>query len=78
MKDKYQLHLTRHTEDETYEEVKDSLSFSLFGNQTMAVPGPRSGIKKRTFYHLPEENIKARTTEVPTFQVVFLFPLIIR
>ena len=64
VKDKYQLHLTRQTENASYVELKDSLTFTEFGNQTMAKPGPRSGIKERIFYNLTEEDIKARTSEV--------------
>ena len=64
MKDKYFIHVTRHLQDDTYVEVKDSLSFSIFGNTSMSQPGSRSGIEKRIFYHLPSETIDERAAEV--------------
>ena len=57
-------------DDSDYIEVKDSKSVCQFGNKQMAVPGPTSGIKKRTFFDLQGEVVKQRrqdTDEGKTF-----------
>ena len=64
VKDKYQIHLTRHIQDDQYIEVKDSETFCDFGNLSMAKPGPKSGIEKRTFANLDGEIIQKRSREV--------------
>ena len=64
MKSKYEIHLTRRTQNQDYLEVKDSRSFSRFGEDNMGRPGPKSGIEKRLFYHLDENSIKGRSEEV--------------
>ena len=43
-----------------YIEVKDSKTVCQFGEQQMAVPGPTSGIKRRTFFDLQGEVVKKR------------------
>ena len=47
-------------EHSEYIEVKDSKSVCQFRNQQMAVPGPKSGIKRRTFFDLQGEAVKQR------------------
>ena len=58
------MHLNRHVEDEDYLEVVDSASFTEFGKTFLATPGPKSGIEKRTFYNLTDEEIKLRAEQV--------------
>ena len=62
MKTKLRLHRTRHEGGEI--EVVDSTTFCKFGERFLATPGPRSGIEKRTFKELRDEDIKARAEEV--------------
>ena len=62
MKTKLRMHKTRHQRGEL--EVLDSASFCVFGEKYLATPGPRSGIEKRTFHELRDEDIKARAEEV--------------
>ena len=40
--------------------VGDSESFCQFGKKFLGKPGPKSGIKGRTFYDLPDDIIKER------------------
>ena len=57
-------------DDPRYIEVKDSKSVCQFGNQHMAIPGPTSGIRRKTFFDLQGEVVKQRrldATEVKTF-----------
>ena len=64
VKDKHTVYLTRHIDDDTYTDIKDSHSFCEFGNKTMAAPGHRSGIEKRHFLSLSNESIQLRSSEV--------------
>ena len=63
-KDKLRMHVTRHQAGDDYVEVTDSSTFSKFGKQFLEKPGPRSGIERRTFHDLKDEDIKKRTQEV--------------
>ena len=58
------MHLQRHQGGEDYIQVKDSASYVLFGEKYLEKPGDRSGIERRTFYDLDDENIKLRSQEV--------------
>ena len=58
------MHLTRHIKDDSYLEITDSQTFCVFGNDTMSKPGPRSGIERREFRVLKNEDIESRKSEV--------------
>ena len=64
MKSKYEIHLTRRTQNQDYLEIKDSKSFRKFVEDNMGRPGPKSDIERRLFYHLDENSIKERSEEV--------------
>ena len=64
VKDKYFIHLNLHLQDHSYLEIKNSETFTIYGNTTMSKPGPKSSIEERKFLVLEDDKIKARSTEV--------------
>ena len=62
VKDKYSIHLTRRQNSDVYLEVKDSTTFSQFGNENLKTPGPRANIEQRQFFHLDEEFMSVRAS----------------
>ena len=65
------MHLTRHnTDDEGHIEVVNSETFARFGEQHMARPGCKSGIKERRFYDLKKETVDERVAEKPKFKTL--------
>ena len=67
VKDKYSIHLNLHLQDHSYLEIKNSKTFTMYGNSTMSKPGPKSSIEERKFLVLEDEKIKERSTEVNFF-----------
>ena len=63
MKTKLRMHRTRYQAENTIE-VVDSSTFCKFGDEYLVTPGPRSGIERRSFHDLQDEEIKARADEV--------------
>ena len=61
---KYSIHLRHHVQDESYVEIKDSKTFTIFGNNAMSKPGPKSGSEKRDFLELKDGPVKERSLEV--------------
>ena len=53
-----------------YVEVTDSISACEYGSQQMGVPGPTSGIKKRTFFDLKGEIVKQRKDEMESVKTL--------
>lgn len=53
-----------------YVEVTDSSSACEYGSQQMGVPGPTSGIKKRTFFDLKGEIVKQRKDEIESVKTL--------
>ena len=70
-KDALKINLERRdTERDGHIEVVDSETFTQFGKKYLSQPGPKSGIKKRKFYHLDESVVKARIAEKPSFKTL--------
>ena len=72
MKTKLRMHRTRYQAENTIE-VVDSVTFCEFGNEYLVTPGQRSGIERRSFHNLEDEDIKARSDEVLTIQKFFTY-----
>ena len=65
MKTRHAMHVVRHPEDAVgHIGVKDSATFTKFGNQQMSIPGQISKLKSRTFLDLKPERVLARKAEV--------------
>ena len=58
------MHLTKREQKGGYLEVTDSESFCQFGNDDMHTPGPRAKLEGRKFYHLNDDDILSKASEV--------------
>ena len=65
------MHKTRRQAENTIEVVSSS-TFCQFGDEYLVTPGPRSGIERRTFHDLKDEDIKARSEEVNKIILFFI------
>ena len=62
VKTRHAMHVARHPVGHVG--VKDSQTFTDFGNQQMSVPGQKSKLKSRTFINLQPESVLSRKSEI--------------